>query len=198
MASNYLAFLKPGDSVTCTVKASSEFHLPADPSVPVVLFAAGSGFAPFRGFIQERALQAEAGRKVGKTVLYYGTRTEEEMVHKDDLCKWVKAGVLDLRPVLSRQKETSLQTFSDAGKDITVPAESKYVQHRVWNERDSIRTLFEEGALFYTCGSGAKLGNDLKKTLVDIIKESKGYDDDKAREVYEKLAKDRYKTDVFL
>lgn len=192
VASNYLAFLNAGDSVACSVKTSAEFHPPQDPSRPIVMFAAGSGFAPFRGFIQERVLQKEAGRNVGPTVLYYGCRSAEDMVHKDELNAWIQAGVLDLRPVLSRSKAAEIPAL----KDVKLSPDCKYVQHRVWEERAFIREQFESGALFFTCGSGAKLGNDLKKTLVDIIKDAKP--DGDAVEIYERLAKDRYRTDVFL
>jgi cytochrome P450/NADPH-cytochrome P450 reductase len=195
VASNYLAFLHPGDSVLCSVKASAEFHLPQDPSTPVVMFAAGSGFAPFRGFIHERALQKAAGRTVGPTVLYYGCRDAGDMVHKTELAGWVREGVLDLRPVLSRSTATSIPELQDEAK-VTLSPEQRYVQHRVWVERKDVSAFFHAGATFYTCGSGAKLGSDLKKTLVEIIRDEQP--DLDAQKVYERLAKDRHKTDVFL
>jgi cytochrome P450/NADPH-cytochrome P450 reductase len=68
----------------------------------------------------------------------------------------------------------------------------------VWTERADIKDLFDHGALFYTCGSGAKLGSGVKSTLVDIIAEKSGKTKEEAQKTYEKLAKDRYRTDVFL
>lgn len=197
VASNYLAFLKPGDKVLCAVKASSEFHLPSDLSTPVVMFTAGSGIAPFRGFIMERALQKEAGRKIGTMVLYYGARTEDDMVYRTELCKWSKEGVLDFRPVLSRSQEP-LKSFS--GTDVKTIPGTKYAQQRVWEDRKEIEIMFDHGAQFYTCGSGAKLGKDLRKTLVDIIAQTQRCKErkDDPEQVYEKLAATRYKTDVFL
>lgn len=57
-ATTYLSNLSPGSRVHIGVRPSSgNFHLPLDPKIPIILGAAGSGIAPFRAFIQERALQ---------------------------------------------------------------------------------------------------------------------------------------------
>jgi NADPH-ferrihemoprotein reductase len=52
----------------------STFRLPADASRPVVMVGPGTGVAPFRAFIQERAAQVQAGISVGMTILFYGCR----------------------------------------------------------------------------------------------------------------------------
>jgi len=111
VASNFLAKLKPGDLVQVAVRPSANaFTLPADPSVPLVLFCAGSGLAPMRGFIQERATQIQSGRKdVGKVLLFYGCRDpEEDYMYSDaELKEWGQVGAVDVRPAFSRAKEQS-------------------------------------------------------------------------------------------
>ncbi|KIJ52184.1 hypothetical protein M422DRAFT_243787 [Sphaerobolus stellatus SS14] len=69
VASNYLAKVCVDDRVQVGIRSSAAtFHLPEDPSVPVVMFATGSGIAPMRGFTQH-VEQAKSRRDVRTMVL---------------------------------------------------------------------------------------------------------------------------------
>ena len=111
VASTYLAGLRPGDKVQLSVRASSAaFHPPADPTVPLVMVCAGSGLAPMRGFLQERAMQKKAGREVARSFLFFGCRDPKEdfLYGETDLREWSELGVVDIRPAFSRASEASL------------------------------------------------------------------------------------------
>lgn len=63
----------------------SNFKLPSDPAKPVIMIGPGSGVAPFRGFVQERAQQARSGMDVGRTLLFFGCRkATEDFLYKDE------------------------------------------------------------------------------------------------------------------
>jgi cytochrome P450/NADPH-cytochrome P450 reductase len=147
VASNFLAELKPGDlvqvavrpSTTTTTTTTTAFKLPADPSVPLVLFCAGSGLAPMRGFIQERATQIQSGgrKDIGKVLLFYGCRhPEQDYLYSDaELKEWARIGAVDVRPAFSRAKEHS--------------EGCRYVQELVFSHHSL--TAYEGGLLMLPC-----------------------------------------------
>ena len=52
--------------------------LPADDMTPIIMAGLGTGLAPFRAFVQERALQRSLGKKIGPVFLYMGSRHQRE------------------------------------------------------------------------------------------------------------------------
>ena len=111
VASTYLGTLRPNDKVQLSVRASNAaFHPPTDPAVPLVMICAGSGLAPMRGFLQERAAQKQAGRAVATSTLFFGCRApgQDFLYADDDLKAWVEQGVVDVRSAFSRATEQSL------------------------------------------------------------------------------------------
>lgn len=186
VATNYLANLTPGDKLHVSVRSSHQaFHLPKDAkNVPVIMIAAGTGLAPFRGFIQERAAQIAAGRVLAPAILFYGCRAPEgDLLYADLLKRWEAIGAVSLRYAFSRASDKS-----DG---------CKYVQDRIYHDRADVVTQFDAGAKLFVCGSRA-VGEGVQECLIRIAKERqkevKGVDvdDAKAREWFEGLRNERY------
>lgn len=109
VASTFLAGLRVGDKVQLAVRKSNlAFHPPEDPAIPLVMVCAGSGLAPMRGFLQERAMQKKAGRDVAKNLLFFGCHSEHDFIYGDtDLKEWAELGIVDIRPAFSRSPAES-------------------------------------------------------------------------------------------
>ncbi|KAK0494970.1 fatty acid hydroxylase [Armillaria luteobubalina] len=185
VASNYLSGLVPGERVRMVIrKCSPLFRLPSDPTVPIVMFCAGSGIAPMRGFMQERAMQKISGRDVGKALLFYGCRNPEVdyLYGGNDLKEWERLGVVEVHPAFSRVAASS--------------EDSRYVQDRLWHDRQAILEAYEAGAKLFTCGSG-QVARGIKNKLVEILETQQGIDHDEAVKRFQQVTQGRYATDIF-
>jgi cytochrome P450 / NADPH-cytochrome P450 reductase len=111
VASTYLRDIPVGGKVHCYAKpTNTNFRLPFDNSVPVIMVCAGTGLAPMRGFIQERAaiLATQPKTEFGKALLYFGCRDpEKDYICRSELEEWEKQGVVELRPAFSQKKGAS-------------------------------------------------------------------------------------------
>ncbi|KAF7187825.1 Bifunctional cytochrome P450/NADPH--P450 reductase [Pseudocercospora fuligena] len=188
-ATSYLKSLEPGSTVQVAVKKSSAaFHLPLDESIPVIMIAAGAGLAPFRGFLQERAAKAEAGRQLGEALLFVECRhPKQDKLFAEELGQWERLGVVKVVYAYSRASEES--------------EGCRYVQDRVYKEADEIARLFDLGARIYICGSGA-MGRNVSDVAVRLLveeAEEKGetLSEEEARASWEKWRGERYALDVF-
>ncbi|KAI0754463.1 bifunctional P-450/NADPH-P450 reductase [Daedaleopsis nitida] len=185
VASTYLANLKPGDKVQLSVRASNvAFHPPTDPTVPLLMICAGSGLAPMRGFLQERAMQKLAGREVAKSFLFFGCRapSEDFLYGGTDLKEWKELGIVDVRPAFSRS-----------------PADShgcRYVQDRIRLDKEEVTKSYGDGAKVFVCGAG-RIAAGVKETIVGFIKENRQTDDADALAIFDKIMRGRYATDIF-
>jgi cytochrome P450 / NADPH-cytochrome P450 reductase len=191
VASNYLSRVEDSDVVLVSVRAChGNFHPPNDiENTPVIMLCAGSGIAPFRGFVQERAMQISAGRKLAPAYLFVGcAHPDRDQLFKDEFSAWEKEGVVKFYYSYSKAKEQSKGC--------------RYVQERLWEERDEMVEVFNQGAKLYVCGS-AMVGEGVAATTKKIYLEAaealgKDLTDDEVDEWFQRIRNDRYASDIFV
>ncbi|KDN36562.1 hypothetical protein K437DRAFT_276781 [Tilletiaria anomala UBC 951] len=90
----YLANLHVGAKVTVSLKPSV-MKLPPNDEQPIIMAGLGTGAAPFRAFIQARALQRAQGKKAGPLVYYFGSRyRSSEYLYGEELEAYTQDGVV--------------------------------------------------------------------------------------------------------
>ncbi|KZZ87328.1 Riboflavin synthase-like beta-barrel [Ascosphaera apis ARSEF 7405] len=95
-ASRYLSKLQPGTAVTASVKPSV-MKLPPSSTQPLIMAGLGTGLAPFRAFVQHRALEKAQGKEIGSVLLYMGSRHQrEEYCYGEEWEAYQAAGVITL------------------------------------------------------------------------------------------------------
>lgn len=185
VASTFLASLQPGDRVAVAVRPSqSGFHPPADPKTAMVMVCAGTGVAPFRGFLQERAAQKAAGREVGRSLLFFGVdHPDIDYLYRDEFAAWEADGVVEMRPAFSSRPDGDVM----------------FVQHRVWKDRAEVAQLFREGAQFFVCGDGKHMAPAVRETFIRIYQKATQIDDAGANAWADRMEHEhgRYVSDVF-
>jgi cytochrome P450/NADPH-cytochrome P450 reductase len=150
----------------------------------MVMVCAGTGLAPFRGFLQERAVQAGNGQTVGPALLFFGCdHPDVDFLYRDELSAWEAAGVVSVRPAFYKAPQG----------DVT------FVQHRVWQDRADVADLFRRGAHVYVCGDGKRMAPAVRDTFVRIYQEAVGVTLEAAEAWVDRIEREsgRYVSDVF-
>ena len=183
VCSNYLAGRRAGDTVHATVRETKAgFRLPDNASVPIIMIGPGTGLAPFRGFLQDRADRKVKGLSLGPAMLFFGCRhPEQDFLYADELKAFAADAIAELHTAFSR---------ADGPKT--------YVQHLVAAQKDRVWSLIEQGAIIYVCGDGGKMEPDVKAALVAIYCERSGGDAQAGQRWIDDLGtKNRYVLDVW-
>jgi len=183
ICSNYLAGRRASETIQATVRETKAgFRLPDDAAVPIIMVGPGTGLAPFRGFLQERAALKAKGASLGPAMLFFGCRhPDQDYLYADELKAFAVDGITELHTAFSRAK-----------------GPKTYVQNLVAAQKDRVWSLIESGAIVYVCGDGGKMEPDVKAALVAIYRERKGADADAAQRWIDDLGtSNRYVLDVW-
>lgn len=136
-ATRFLNKLKVGAAVTVSVKPSV-MKLPPHSTQPLIMAGLGTGLAPFRAFVQHRALEKAQGKEIGAVLLYMGSRHQrEEYCYGEEWEAYLDAGVITLLGrAFSRDQPQKI-----------------YIQDRMRETLDDIvQAYLKEDGAFYLCG----------------------------------------------
>ncbi|RYC93528.1 Bifunctional cytochrome P450/NADPH--P450 reductase [Fusarium oxysporum f. sp. narcissi] len=187
VATSYLDSLAEGDTLQVAIRSSpAAFSLPSNPEcTPIICVAAGSGLAPFRGFIQQRAIIYDSGRTLAPALLFFGCRApDQDDLYRDEFDSWQKLGAVQVRRAYSRHREGC-----------------RYVQDQIWQDKEDFIDLWNKGAMVYVCGSRA-MADSVKEVMLKVkieIEKRSGGDIglDEARKWFDEQRNVRYVMDVF-
>jgi cytochrome P450/NADPH-cytochrome P450 reductase len=184
VCSNYLQHQPEGGVIYAFVKdTKSLFRLPEDPSIPLIMIGPGTGLAPFRGFLQERAALKARGKPVGASMLFFGCRhPHQDFIYEAELRAFAREGVTRLYTCFSR-----------------IPDERKaYVQDQILDRRDEVWQMIQDGAVVYVCGDASRMAPDVRRAFAAIYRDRTGADEQAAERWPDELARaNRYLVDVW-
>ncbi|MGI8604763.1 MAG: diflavin oxidoreductase [Verrucomicrobiales bacterium] len=152
VASTFLADrLANGETAPVFIHCSPHFRLPADSETPIVMVGPGTGIAPFRAFLEDRALTAARGRNW----LFFGDQhAATDFLYRDELEHFLRRGVLHrLDAAFSRDQPRKI-----------------YVQHRMLACAMELWRWLQEGAFLYVCGDASRMAKDVDATLNHIAR----------------------------
>lgn len=178
-ASDFLARATEGDRLPVFIESNERFRLPRDATRDAILVGPGTGVAPFRGFLQERAATGARGRNW----LFFGNpHARSDFLYQLEWQDALKRGELQrLDLAFSRDQEHKV-----------------YVQDRLREHGREVYAWLEDGAHLYVCGDAARMAKDVHAALVALIAQHGGKSDEDAAEYLDALqAQGRYARDVY-
>ena len=160
ICSNYLA-VQPTDATVYGFirKPTIPFHPPDNPHLPMIMVGPGTGVAPFRGFLQERAALKQRGVPVAESLLFFGCRDPlQDFLYEDELRAFEAAGVTRLFSAFSRE-----------------PGEPKtYVQQAIKKHGEDVWRLLQQEAVVFVCGEASRMAPDVRKAFAGLFQERTG------------------------
>lgn len=180
VASGWIAnHLKPGTSLKARLRVNRHFRLPANPATDIVMIGPGTGVAPFRAFVQERAATGATGRNW----LFFGDRR----FNQDFLYQ------IEWQAALADGSLTRLDLAFSRDQPAKV-----YVQHRMAQRAAELVAWLEGGAIFYVCGDATHMAKDVRRALAGAYASTRGLGAEAAEAGVVGLEREkRYLTDVY-
>ncbi|MDK7100465.1 NADPH-dependent assimilatory sulfite reductase flavoprotein subunit, partial [Klebsiella aerogenes] len=168
-ASSFLADRVEEDGeVRIFIEHNDNFRLPANPQTPVIMIGPGTGIAPFRAFMQQRAAEGAEG----KNWLFFGNpHFTEDFLYQVEWQSYVKEGVLSrIDLAWSRDQQQKI-----------------YVQDKLREQGAEVWRWINDGAHIYVCGDANRMAKDVEQALLEVIAEYGAMDAEAADEFLSEL-----------
>ena len=179
-ASGYLGErLEEGGEVRVFVEPNPNFRLPANGDTPVIMIGAGTGIAPFRAFMQQRAANGDNGKN---WLIFGNQRLADDFLYQLEWSDYRKDGILTRADLAwSRQGEHKV-----------------YVQHKIAEHAAEVWNWLQQGAHLYVCGDATRMARDVETALIDVIETQGKLSRDDAEDYLNEMREDkRYQRDVY-
>jgi sulfite reductase (NADPH) flavoprotein alpha-component len=178
-ATHFLATRPDAATVPVYVEANPRFRLPPDGSRDIIMIGTGSGVAPYRAFVQERAATGARGRN---WLLFGARHFAQDFLYQLEWQRALKQGTLT---------RIDLAFSRDHGRKV-------YVQQRIGEAGRELHDWLEGGACLYVCGDATHMAPDVDAALAGVLAAHGGLSAEAARERLDRLAADgRYLRDVY-
>lgn len=148
VASGFLASASEAATIPLYLHTNERFRLPTDGSRDVIMIGAGTGVAPFRGFVQERAAVGASGRNW----LFFGARhAHSQFLYQLEWQAALRDGHLHrIELAFSRDQ-----------------AERIHVSQRLREQGSAVYAWLRGGAHLYVCGAIA-MGRSVHNALREV------------------------------
>ena len=131
------------------IQESKSFRLPADAARDIIMIGPGTGIAPFRAFLEQRAIEGATGRNW----LFFGEQHRAtDFFYEQEFSALQKQGQLHrLDLAFSRDQPEKI-----------------YVQQRMKEQARELWSWLQAGACLYVCGDARRMAKDVHQALIDI------------------------------
>lgn len=178
IASDYLVNLPVGTEIQVYIHRNNMFRLPSD-EADIIMVGAGTGIAPFRGFVQERSERGATGRNW----LFFG----EQHAHCDFFYQ------AEWQDLVSNETLTHIDLAFSRDQ-----AQKIYVQDRMKEKGAELIEWLNNGAVLYVCGRKDPMSKDIDETLIGLLEQYKRLSrTDAEAQLLDWLDEGRYLKDVY-
>ena len=180
VCSTYIADrVNEGGTMPVFLHHDKNFKLPEEGATPIIMVGPGTGIAPFRAFVEERA----AIGATGKSWLFFGDQHRAtDYLYGDEWDRYLAEG---------RLSRIDLAFSRDQ-------AEKVYVQHLMLEHSAELYSWLSDGAVFYVCGDVSRMAKDVQEALISIAEKEGGKSREDAEVWVKQLQTEkRYLRDVY-